>query len=710
MTFQHNFTINRRMATLHLVWLIATACNPFHLPAADPQQAARLAIVSLDPSLRPAADLLTAELSGTAGLNLIERDQLAKVLQEQQLQLEGLTAAQALRVGRILNAHGLAWLQVARVGNREFHTLRVVAVGPGVLLASRHDDQPITDLPAWSRTAAETIAGLASKLVVPQERSIPISVVGLRTVTEQAGGKELERDLSALLVHRLAHQPEFFVLEREQMLALQEEKSWEPATASAFWTGAYLVDGTIATAGEGGSNLTVNIRVRGRNGAAPATIELAGQRNNLIELAEQAARRLAVTLGPQPVAKAWDASSEAADFLREARWAQAFQLHARARTAAEASDVLGLRSAELTRIRIYSHRNEMPAGVFANELVKADLFGMLAMNLERYGGRSLQSLGFPMPGAAFFGPLTPAGAADRASQPGPGWPSPFPQMQTGTPRQSSPPKLDGLVAALELFHDRLAGELVGEKRRPGEPDWRWIGAELLAVGSHALRLAEEPPFNAATNVHAPLLRRWLRQTGDAMIQRERAEVPEVLYLKAFYAPLWYEQPAEVISAWRDILKPQTTRSETFFPKTDASGGGIECDLRDRLLAAMDGTVPLVGEQKDAFQKAMPPLWRLLGQELAGGTNLADRTLGRAILARAAENEAARNLANVLLMASFDAIKDDLLKGRLPIRHLAYLPENGPTEIHQRRKGWPDRWSLSATACMPWARAWCIVCI
>ena len=247
-----------------LSWLI---CLIAILP---PQAVAevRLAIIG-----GPAADatLLTAELSRLPVV-LLERAEMDRVLSEQRLTLAGFTADRMPQLGAIFGADGLVFLGTEKVGEKEVLTARLVAVHPGVIVGAWQKPAPPADLTAWSRETAATITALLPKLKVSREAAIPISVVNFRATRARPEAAEIEGELALLLIHRLAHEPAFFVLERQQMDALLGEQREEPA---AFWTGRYLLDGAIEQGMTDADQLTIRVRLRppgGGGNAPPASI------------------------------------------------------------------------------------------------------------------------------------------------------------------------------------------------------------------------------------------------------------------------------------------------------------------------------------------------------------------------------------------------------------------------------------------------------
>src|ERR1700733_11848547 len=90
----------------------------------------RLALISESNDASAAADVLTAELSSHANLQLLERNEIEKVYREQ-----GLSAGNNdyLKLGQLLGADGLLLMETAKEDTNQFLNIRLVAVKPGVV-------------------------------------------------------------------------------------------------------------------------------------------------------------------------------------------------------------------------------------------------------------------------------------------------------------------------------------------------------------------------------------------------------------------------------------------------------------------------------------------------------------------------------------------------------------------------------------------------
>ena len=189
--------------------------------SAQSNEPVRLALISESGEASTASDVLTAKLSGNSKIHLLERDEIEKVYREQ-----GLSAANKdyLKLGRILGADGLLLLNIVRTPQTTNLTARLIAVKPGVVLTDGSFPWPLKDTSLWAESATIYLNSFLPKLTVLVKDAIPLSVVNLRSAIQSTDAQETEHQLKLLVIQRLSHERQFFVLERQRMQLLGEEK------------------------------------------------------------------------------------------------------------------------------------------------------------------------------------------------------------------------------------------------------------------------------------------------------------------------------------------------------------------------------------------------------------------------------------------------------------------------------------------------------
>jgi hypothetical protein len=356
----------------------------------------RLAIVPEAVEAGTAADVLTAEFTKNSTVHLLERAEIERVYREQ-----GMSAANRddLRLGRILGADGLLLLGTSGEGTNQFLNVRLVAVKPGVVLVVEKFAWPIANPTEWSTSLTGHLNSSLPKLAVLDKDAIPISVVNLRSAVQSDEGKETEAQLKLLTIQRLSREPRLFVLERQKMQLLSDEKELK-SEETAFWDGSYLLEGTLDQNGYSAATVTVKGRLTPPKGGVPIQFEASGNRTNLADVVNQLAVRVDEALKANSSAPAWNAADEAEQYFKEAQWAMRWELYQEAQTAAESAWALGIRNSKLAalRIRAYSQsvpllqisiKTAEPEATFTKEIVKftvpaAGQFKPLSRAMELY--------------------------------------------------------------------------------------------------------------------------------------------------------------------------------------------------------------------------------------------------------------------------------------------------------------------------------------
>ena len=216
-----------------VLFVFAILISALLLPA-QTHGTVRLALIAETGEAAAASDVLTAQLSGNLRLHLLERNEIEKVYREQMLSAGN---KDYLKLGRILGADGLMLLDVVRTKQATNLMARLIAVKPGVVLADEGFTWPLAHMDEWSLSFAKHLNLFLPKLTVLAKDTIPISVVNLRSAVPSAEAQEAEQQLKLLTIQRLSQERQFFVLERQRMQLLSEEKELK-SDESAFWNGS----------------------------------------------------------------------------------------------------------------------------------------------------------------------------------------------------------------------------------------------------------------------------------------------------------------------------------------------------------------------------------------------------------------------------------------------------------------------------------------
>jgi hypothetical protein len=315
----------------------------------------QLAIVPETSEASAVADVLSVQFSKDDSVHLLERAEIEKVYREQ-----GLSAGNRdyLKLGQILGADGLLMLETVNDSAGQSLNVRLLAVKPGVVLTAKNFSWPMKDMTEWSPSFAKYLGGFFPKLTVLTKDAIPISVVNLRSAIQSDEARESERQLKLLAIQRLSEEPQFFVLERQRMELLSNEKEFK-SDDSAFWSGSYLLEGVIDQNGYSKDVITINARLTPPKGGKPITFEVSGSRTNLAGVINLLAAKVTESLNVTSAVREWNVADEAAQYFNEAEWALRWRVFSEAEMAAESAWALGKKDEKCAIIRVRALLNQI---------------------------------------------------------------------------------------------------------------------------------------------------------------------------------------------------------------------------------------------------------------------------------------------------------------------------------------------------------------
>ncbi len=583
----------------------------------------KLALVAETDEAAGAVDVLTAQLSGDNRVRLLERDEIEKVYHEQAISVGNRNDVQ---LGRILGADGLLLLNVVKTANATNLMMRLIAVSPGVILTEVSFQWPTKDIVLWAQSTLPYLDSFLPKLSVSAGEAIPISIVNLRSAIQSTDELEMERQLKLLAIERLSREPQFFVLEREKMQLLGEEKSLN-ADESAFWDGSYLLDGTVDQNGYSKDTVTINARLTPPKGAAPLSFEVSGSRTNLAEVINALATNVTRLLNIQATIKEWGAADEAAQYFEEAKWALKWGVFSEAEASADSAWALGKRDLDCAAVRVNAYVMET-----SSEFVPLR-DGVLYLSNGQSPSiwdQEIEDISKTNAGAAFDQRLGEIDYSMMGERP-------------------NPRGIETAIHALELYYEFSRSSTNGQP--VPDSDWYKLGIEDLIAASKILQ-----NFNFAPQTQAGLedqladLRSMARSVAlliseapsvhesyfgpNADLSDENAgtffEKPNIFVCELNWGCFWQETPRDEIALYQNLMD-----------------SGAFAQIHEDFWFRSAGQPRLVA-WNDADRQNLAAARKLFLQEMDASTNPLMRVEGKAIKLRdaASSDEAVTAITNL----------------------------------------------------------------
>ncbi len=449
---------------------------------------------------------LTAAFSAKPGIELVEREELSRLVNEQKL--AGISSSGVYPgADKLLGAQYLIWIEPreikAALNTEKSSTLSVT------IPSARLIDCKTGGLFSWvevpqSLDTAQAVEWLSKNVTFQMEKAKnsatqKISLLGLRSESVTSETQLIERELNVALSMNLQSDTRSLVLERWRLNDLIFEKELNSQINSPFWTASILVDGSIATSGK---ELIVRVRIRRAGEEIGRVVECRGARQEISTLIADITKAILGENKPDSPA-IWNAEHEAVFYQKEGVWLMDHRLPRQAAQAMESACALGSlqREREMLRIKAYA------MCAFPDEFEPKT-------GGDGYDGRELREKDIP----------ESISYAIQMSQ--------------------------LMVDYLTHFRNRDDFDRTG----PSYQDPGVLGRRCLVTLFHVLRAAHQQGFK----IKASAQLRDLRQSTREII--EQIEVAHLHYVRVEfyilltqYAAYWNEEPAGAIQFYKKVL-------------------------------------------------------------------------------------------------------------------------------------------------------------
>ncbi len=285
----------------------------------------------------PLISLLEVRLSQKANIKLLERAQIDKILQEQQLTAAGLLDRNnTIKLGQILRADAFVIISsentiqqtsgntptasTAATGEPNKPTgslirVRLTETAHGLRLSDRFEQLDNSKLDEIAEAISKNIDVVIGKLSLPAGQAIPVGIVDIHRVQLGEKHKILERALPVLLSVRLALEPKIIMLEREDLKTLLNEKFMTQGDDSKFWGSAVLIEGNLQPK-NGDIEMTFSLR---RVGEGTKSFTVPIDPNEPSVAINKAAADIVQEILNAPPSAQWQLAQEAEHFYQQGR-------------------------------------------------------------------------------------------------------------------------------------------------------------------------------------------------------------------------------------------------------------------------------------------------------------------------------------------------------------------------------------------------------
>jgi hypothetical protein len=265
----------------------------------------------------PLVSLLEVQLSNNKNIKLLERAQIDKIMQEQQLSASGLLErTNAIKIGQLLRADAFVIItpenQTGQAG--DLIRVRVAQAAHGLRLLDYFEQIDASKPDDTAQKISKRIDSVITKLSLPAGQAIPVGIVDIHRVQLGDRYKILERSLPVLLSVRLGIEPKLIMLEREDLKVLMDEKLRTAGEDSKFWGSAVLIEGNLQPKNGG---LEMTLALRKPDGKEIKTVIVPVEPNEPSVAIDKASTDIVHAILNAPPASQWDLAAEAEQFYQQ---------------------------------------------------------------------------------------------------------------------------------------------------------------------------------------------------------------------------------------------------------------------------------------------------------------------------------------------------------------------------------------------------------
>lgn len=598
--------------------------------AAVPRQGARqdflqLAVVS-DPALRSVADLWAAELAKDTSVGIL-RTGVADGLVD-----TALGYASQLDDSHQVDGVVIISKEVGVAGN--IFSIRLVAPRTGVILW--HGLMDPVERPTQKDVVAPVARFLSQvrmlypKLKVAASEAVRLHIAPFSSNIDGSSvqHEEFSINMRQHLIHRLAQEPEVFVLERTALNLLQDEFVQAEEQRAPFWTASYILEGVVHWVATEPDQVSVELRISPPETEGIAVglrrVQVFGNINKVNELSEEIVAQVLTVLKKTGTPVSWDPIEEGKQLAERAlSLSYSDRSRAAAYAAAESAWALGYHGSEAVELRVRK------------------LLNALHPEFERY---------MLSPGTAYHaGPVLPFLGS---------YPLEMLREEMKAHPEEHVRQVNHLTEAL-----RLLNTFYPPARRSVPPPSRLEGlvVEAILLSSGMLQIVHEVADGGSYPDGVAVLRRETRQLAAALMHPENvldANEIVVYQLAAYFAPYWHDTPTSTIDFYRNLLlkPPDGMRFRT---RADAYRARA---MVHQLVGHRRGSQPRLVAWGGAVSAEDRAQWSELVETLCRSNDPGDRLLALYFKRPLATDAAALRQLQDLAAAALDDLSGTLLKG------------------------------------------------
>jgi len=358
---------------------------------------ALIADKAFDLDKSPLVSLLEVKLSQKQGIQLLERAEIDKLLQEQQLSVAGLLQRHsAVKVGRLLRVDAFLLLSTEadkdqKQNGSKLLRVRLVETAHGLRLLDSFEEPDGAKLEDTVKRITEKVIAAVPKIMLPPGEAIPVGIVDIHRVQLSERYQWLARALPAMLSARLSKELRIIMLEREDLKILHDETLLTEGEDTEFWSSGVLIDGYLRPSRA--KDIEMQLSLRQASGKEITGFTVLVEPNEPSVAIDKAATRIIPKLLNAPPSASWQPKQEAEEFFRQGQLLRSHKRHKDALPPLETAHALQPDCVFYTGA-VFGNEWEartLKKGSFYSDLELAEFVSLLVRCIQREHGKGLLS-------------------------------------------------------------------------------------------------------------------------------------------------------------------------------------------------------------------------------------------------------------------------------------------------------------------------------
>jgi hypothetical protein len=217
------------LVSIFVLWAITFA----NLAYSDDEAPVKIAIIGDISFYRDKIPLLIENFSSDNRIQVLEREEIDRILSEKELLLKDKSIAGTMKVGKMLGADGVMILQAISYEGKNYVGIRLVSVRAGIALSSLILPEEESEIIRWTGAVVEKFRPLMKKLKLPRDAAVTLSFLYIHDENWTQIMENVEKDKDSKISWDASKESDEYLKEANWAFIYEDfDKAWKNADAA----------------------------------------------------------------------------------------------------------------------------------------------------------------------------------------------------------------------------------------------------------------------------------------------------------------------------------------------------------------------------------------------------------------------------------------------------------------------------------------------